>query len=97
MTAEQAALLVSDIQRAVHEHFPTDVGFTHLLASLKEAFELEAQKETEGDELVIANAKTGEIRFAYGSSWLKEVEWMDDVVQTPVIVDRRKEDKREGT
>ena len=97
MTAEKALLLVADLEEVVREHLPHDIEFIHMLASLRQALEETSLRENEGDGLVMGNAETREVRFAYGHHQFEEVEWMDDEAHKPIIVDGRKEAIGRGT
>jgi hypothetical protein len=94
MTAEEAVLLADELARAVRDHLGGEERYIHLLSELKADFEHLGKSGGEG--LVIGNVETGDVRFVYGSGWLREVEWMDDTDPKPVIEDRRKEADREG-
>lgn len=96
MTAEEAALLAGELERAVRDHLGGNERYTHLLSELKDDLERLAVEKAGGEGLVLGNVETGAVRFVYGRNWFREVEWMDDEDLKPVQSDRRKEDDREA-
>lgn len=96
MTPEEASLLASELEGAVRDHLKGGERYIHLLSKLKADFEHLANEDAGREGLVIGNVETGHVGFVYGSGWLREVEWMDDMDQEPVVEDRRKEVDREA-
>jgi hypothetical protein len=100
MTAEEAALLVSELKRFVEDKLPGHGDFIHTLADLREECERLALEDPEGDNVIlIGNLRTNEIRSGDPREWMRHgVEWMDDVrkKKVPEVGDRKEGSRRDG-
>lgn len=82
MTPEEAALLVSELEKAVVKHLPGHGNSIHVLRDLKAAFEQKALEDTEGEQgvTILGNVETGEVFPSFDPrDWRNAgIEWMDD-------------------